>query len=164
MVSARSLSGHQSAVSLSVDWITPRWILDRLGDFDLDPCASMTQPWNTARDSFTMRDDGLSREWSGRVYLNPPFGRESQPWIERMADHGSGIAMLPARTETRMWFERVWGTAEAVCFLRGRPHFCRPDGSTAPFNSGAPIALIAYSPHDDGILRMSGLGWTVRAK
>lgn len=158
------LSAHQSAASLSVDWITPRWILEPLGAFDLDPCASMTQPWSTARDHLTLRDNGLSRDWWGRVWLNPPFGREAQPWIERMAAHGSGIALLPARTETRMWFDHVWGAAESVCFLRGRPHFCRPDGAAAPFNSGAPIALIAYATHDDGILRMSGLGWTVRAK
>jgi hypothetical protein len=53
------------------------------------------------------------------------------------------------------------GRADAVLFARRRPHFHLPDGSRAPFNSGCPIALIAYGPSNAAALRASGLGVVV---
>lgn len=29
------------------EWLTPPWLLSRLGSFDLDPCASVNRPWPT---------------------------------------------------------------------------------------------------------------------
>lgn len=75
-----------------------------------------------------------------------------------MAAHGNGIALVPARTETAMFYRSVWGVASGVLFLRGRPHFHRADGGRLPFNSGAPIALIAYGLNNAEALRSSGLG------
>ncbi|WP_343618790.1 DNA N-6-adenine-methyltransferase [Ralstonia sp.] len=146
------------------EWLTPPEILGRLGRFDLDPCSPVSRPWATAAEHFTIQDDGLSRTWIGRVWLNPPFGREAVKWLRRMAQHANGIALVPARTETRMFFECVWGVADAVLFLSGRPHFHRVDGTRAPFNSGAPIALIAYGADNANVLRASGLGFVVAAK
>ena len=160
----RSLGGHQSARMKSDEWLTPPEILARLGRFDLDPCSPVTRPWATAAEHFTIQDDGLSRVWTGRVWYTPPFGREAVKWLRRMAQHANGIALVPARTETRMFFECVWGVADAVLFLSGRPHFHRVDGSRASFNSGAPIALIAYGPDNAKVLCQSGLGFVVPAK
>jgi hypothetical protein len=47
----------------SDDWITPQYIIEDLGPFDLDPCASLTQPWATAKTMFTKQVDGLSQPW-----------------------------------------------------------------------------------------------------
>lgn len=156
-----SLSGHQSARMKNDEWLTPPEILAVLGAFDLDPCAPITRPWPTASEHYTVEDDGLSKEWHGRVWCNPPFGREAVKWLRRMRDHGNGIALIPARTETAMFYETVWGCADGVLFVRKRPHFHHVDGTRAPFNSGAPIALVAYgAPNLDALLR-SGLGFTV---
>lgn len=89
--------------------------------------------------------------------MNPPFGRDAVKWMRRLAAHGDGIALLPARTETAMFFETVWRSADAVLFLAGRPHFYRVDGTRAPFNSGAPICLVAYGERNAEILRACGL-------
>jgi len=40
-------------------YLTPKWILEPLGKFDLDPCASDIQPWPTAKNTYTRNDDGL---------------------------------------------------------------------------------------------------------
>ncbi len=67
------IGGHQSARMGSDDWITPQNILAALGPFDLDPCASITQPWPTAKRQYTISDNGLMLPWDGRVWLNPPL-------------------------------------------------------------------------------------------
>lgn len=158
-----SLSSHQSARMQSDEWLTPPEILRALGEFDLDPCAPTTRPWDTARAHYTINDDGLSKDWDGRVWLNPPFGREAAAWLRKLARHGNGIALIPARTETRMFYESVWGVADAICFIRGRPHFHYVDGRRAVANSGAPIALVAYGQINRLALRRANLGFVADA-
>ena len=156
-----SLSGHQSAAMKNDEWLTPPEILRALGTFDLDPCAPVTRPWETAAQHYTVEDDGLSLPWHGRVWCNPPFGREAVKWLRRMRDHGNGVALIPARTETAMFYETVWGEADGVLFIKGRPHFHYVCGRRADFNSGAPIALVAYGRDNLEALRHSGLGFVV---
>lgn len=156
-----SLSGHQSAHAKSVEWLTPPEILRALGPFDLDPCSPICRPWNTAAYHYSIADDGLSQPWHGRVWMNPPFGRTAARWMRRLAEHGDGVALIPARTETAMFYESVWSRADAVLFIKGRPHFHRPDGSRAEFNSGAPICLVAYGERNVRALLDSGLGAVV---
>lgn len=143
------------------EWLTPPSIIASLGKFDLDPCAPVHRPWPTAAEHYTKLDDGLSKPWCGRVWCNPPFGREAVKWLRRCVEHGNVIALVPARTETAMFYETVWGVADAVCFVRGRPHFHYVDGARAKANSGAPIALIAYGADNARALRNSGLGRVV---
>ncbi len=154
----RSLSGHQSARMKSDVWLTPPEILKALGPFDLDPCAPADRPWDMALKHISLPDDGLSRKWRGRVWLNPPFGSGAAQWLRKMASHGNGIALIPARTETAMFYESVWPVADAICFIKGRPHFHRPDGTRAPFNSGAPICLVAYGQENASALDRAALG------
>lgn len=157
------MSSHQSARMRNDEWLTPPEILAALGGFDLDPCSPVARPWPTASTHYHINDDGLGKEWHGRVWCNPPFGREAVKWLRRMAKHRNGIALIPARTETAMFYECVWGVADAVLFIKGRPHFHYVDGSRAAFNSGAPICLIAYGEKNVTALEASGLGYVVRA-
>lgn len=159
-----SLSGHQSPAMKNDEWLTPPEIMKKLGVFQLDPCAPVTRPWGTASIHYTVADDGLAQPWWGRVWCNPPFGREAVKWLRKLRDHGDGVALIPARTETAMFYECVWGHADAVLFIKGRPHFHFADGRRAAFNSGAPICLVAYGPENARILRASGLGFTVDTK
>lgn len=160
-----SLSGHQSAKMKNDEWLTPPEILKPLGDFDLDPCSPINRPWTTASKHLTKLDDGLSKGWFGRVWLNPPFG-QNREWIRMMEAHGNGIMLLAARTETQNWFDYIWNCASAICFIRGRPHFHYVDGTRAAFNSGAPICLVAYDtkfkhPLNSSVLLNSKLGRTI---
>lgn len=111
-------------------------------------------------------EDGLTVDWEGLVWCNPPFGPEAGVWLARLADHGHGVALVPARSETRWFVSTIWERADAVLFLHGRPHFHHPDGTRGAANSGAPICLVAYGPVADRRLRACGLpgslvtGWT----
>jgi DNA N-6-adenine-methyltransferase (Dam) len=137
-----TLGSHQTPVGQSQNHCTPRWIIERLGPFDLDPCAAAPRPWDCATTSWAER--GLERPWSGNVFLNPPFNRyEVGKWVARLAEHGSSIALLHARTEAS-WFEPCWRSSSAVLFMADRIKFCRPDGTEQPANSGAPPVLVAF--------------------
>ncbi len=158
------LSSHQLTVGKNQEWLTPQWILEPLGEFDLDPCAPETRKyWVTAKNHYNIYDDGLNKNWFGRVWMNPPFNRyEVGKWLKKMAEHNNGIALLPARTETANFYKYVWDVATGVLFIKGRPHFCDPTGVEASFNSGAPICLIAYGQFNLEVLLKSGLGATVK--
>ncbi len=154
---AGGMGSHQSARAGKDEWLTPPEILRALGSFDLDPCSPINRPWPTAAQHYTINDDGLILAWSGRVWCNPPYGRETGRWLARCADHRNATALIFARTETEDWVEQVWKRAHAVLFLWGRLYFYHVDGTRAAANSGAPSALIAYDEANTLALEASGL-------
>ncbi|AHB31675.1 adenine methyltransferase [Arthrobacter phage vB_ArS-ArV2] len=154
----RAMGSHQSARAKTTTWLTPPHVFQTLGEFDLDPCAA--PGWPTAKRHIILPDDGFTAEWKGRVWLNPPYGQESWPWLAKLAAHGEGTALIFARTETAGFVEEVWGKATAVKFLHGRLFFHYPDGTRAPANSGAPSVLVAYGNRDAAALYASDLDGT----
>jgi hypothetical protein len=134
-------------------WLTPPSILAVLGEFDLDPCAcSEPRPWPTAKRHIAREDDGLKADWSGRVWLNPPYDDSLDLWLMKMAEHRNGMALIFARTETEQWQRWVWPWAHSILFIASRLYFYFPDGTRAAGNAGGPSALIAYSPLDTVVL------------
>lgn len=126
------------------EWYTPPEVIAcvvlALGGIDLDPCSnSKDAPRIPAARHFTVEDDGLAQPWSGRVYMNPPYGREIGDWIAKLAaEHGAGrvteaIALVPARTDTGWWRALP---ARYACFVTGRLTFSDHDNA-APFPSAA---------------------------
>jgi hypothetical protein len=150
------MGGHQG-VMLKDEWLSPPEIVRALGPFDLDPCAPVNRPWPTAKRHFTIADDGLSQPWVGRVWLNPPYGPHTGSWMERLCEHGNGIALIFARTETECWFRHIWPRADRILFLRGRLNFYHVAGNRAMKNSGAPSALIAYGTENAERLSTCGI-------
>ncbi|MCK1577885.1 phage N-6-adenine-methyltransferase [Bradyrhizobium sp. 174] len=149
------IGGHQTPRRGRTDvWLTPPWLLNLLGGwqaFDLDPCAAIDQPWPTARQHYTVRENGLLRPWHGEVWGNFPYSRGLLGrFMARMAEHGRGIALIFARTETATFFRHVWDRATALLFWRGRIDFLTPSGTPQQradgkaANSGAPSVLCAY--------------------
>jgi hypothetical protein len=138
------------------EWLTPPQIIKALGEFDLDPCAPVTRPWDMAKKHYTIKDDGLLLPWEGRVWCNPPYGDEAKYWLAKCAKYGNCIALTFARTETRMFFESVWPKAHAMLFFQGRLKFHRVTGEPGD-SAGAPSVLIAYDQANAEVLAKSGL-------
>ena len=150
----------------TVEWLTPPEIVQALGPFDLDPFCPPTMPWRTAKEMWTNQpqscfgikhNDGLTRPWHGRVWMNPPYGRETGKCLAKLAAHGNGIACIFARTETKMFVDHVWDQADGILFIHGRPHFHHVDGTRAKGNSGGPVCLVSYSWSDSCVLASCGL-------
>lgn len=156
-MSSKGIGGHTSPNCGATDsWVTPQRIIEALGPFDLDPCQCDPQPWPCATTGYTQEQNGLSLPWSGRVWLNPPYSSAAK-WLEKLADHNHGTALIFARTETEMFQEFVWNRATGILFLWGRLFFHHPDGKRAKGNSGGPSVLIAYGENDAEKLKTCGL-------
>lgn len=135
------------------EWLTPPEILNALGTFDLDPCAPVIRPWAMAKNHFTVEDNGFIKNWFGRVWLNPPYTKDVYRWMKKLAEHGNGIALIFARTETKAFFPYVWEYADAIFFFGSRLTFYHVTGQKGGKNSGAPSVLIAYGRENAEILK-----------
>lgn len=175
----KAMGAHHSAAANTEVWLTPPWLIEKLGGaetFDLDPCAAIDQPWPTARQHFTVADDGLAQDWGfgSRVWVNPPYTTAKiVKWLTKLADHENGIALIFARTETETFHRQVWEKCDALLFIESRLYFHvnedtrlkrkdQPDilvkrGEAAPANSGAPSVLCAYGPENADLLLESGI-------
>jgi len=129
--------------SESPEWYTPAHILERvitvLGAIDLGPCSNVGTPNVPAARHYAEGDDGLPRPWSGRVVMNPPYGRGIEVWMAKLhasyADAAGGvtaaIALVPARVDTQ-WYRIL--RDYPVCQVAGRLKFSG-HANSAPFPS-----------------------------
>nr|MDP9477686.1 DNA adenine methylase [Actinomycetota bacterium] len=126
------------------EWYTPSHIVERveraLEAIDLDPCADPGRRI-PAKEHYTKADEGLSKEWHGRVFMNPPYGDEIGEWVRKLvAEYSAGrttaaVALVPARTDTG-WFSLLDDYPR--CHIRGRLRFVDESGEAkdaAPFPS-----------------------------
>lgn len=109
-----------------------------LGAIDLDPCSNDGPPNVPATQHYTRTANGLAQPWTGRVYMNPPYGRDMKRWIRKLvAEHRrpggvtAAIALVPARPDTQ-WFQVLRDFP--CCFVTGRLTFIGND-DPAPFPS-----------------------------
>jgi site-specific DNA-methyltransferase (adenine-specific) len=142
----RRLSGSLEVMgsSRSDEWPTDPAVFARLnaeyGPFDLDPCATAE---NTKCERFfTKTDDGLSQTWTGRVYMNPPYGRTIGDWMRKAWEASQTTAelvvcLIPARVDTAWWHD--YACRGEVTFPRGRLRFGDCENS-APF----PSAIVVF--------------------
>jgi hypothetical protein len=139
--------------SASVEWYTPAEILDLVrevfGTIDLDPCWHPHSLVRAAR-TYSAAADGLSRRWSGKVFLNPPYGRVIDKWVAKLVEEHAGgrvpeaIAVLPARTDTA-WFQRL--DVYPRVFVHGRLRFVCGQPRSGPASSPTlPTAIFYLGP------------------
>jgi hypothetical protein len=150
IANAEPMAVHHS--SETPEHYTPAVIIDATiecfeGCIDLDPCSNPGKPNVPALNYFTQAEDGLQQSWAGKVYMNPPYGREIDSWIDKLlleATSGEvteAIALVPARPDTR-WFSSL--REHVCCFVEGRLTFIGND-APAPF----PSAVFYIGPNPD---------------
>lgn len=128
-------------MSEKMDWGTPQELFDRLNQkfhFTLDVCAL---PENAkCKRFYSPKENGLQQKWSGVCWMNPPYGREIEQWMQkalRESERGATVVCLvPARTDTEWWHK--YALHGEIRFIRGRVKFQGAD-ATAPFPSAIVI-------------------------
>jgi hypothetical protein len=135
------------------EWNTPKWVLEDLGHFELDPCAAENPLFKIADKTYNERQNGLTKEWKGRVFMNPPYdrGHSLEKFIDKLIKHGNGIALLFCRVDTAIWQDKILPNANSILFLRGRVSFLQDDG-TSKGPAGAPSALVSFGEENDAYL------------
>lgn len=126
--------------------LPPQDFFQKLDDefhFELDVCS--THENAKCKTHFTEEDDGLSREWKGVCWMNPPYGRVIGSWIkkayESSLDGATVVCLIPSRTDTSYWHDYVM--KGEIRFVRGRLKFGDGKGS-APF----PSAIVIFRPKE----------------
>lgn len=132
-------------------WLTPLVLVRQLGDFDLDPCAYPGH--KTAAKLICLPECGLAAKWNGRVWLNPPYGKEQQVWLEKLSVHQNGIALIFARLETK-WIQPFLNGGFFI--IQGRISFLNKD-FVAQTNAGAPSMLIPFGRNNIGSILSSSI-------
>jgi len=133
---------HNSDSDAGEEWGTPPWIVeplaDAIGGFDLDP-ASGAEPKPYADERYTKEDNGLTTEWFGHVWVNPPYGRKQNPrWAKRAYKQRKNCesitALVPAST-SESWWQQYYSEFEVFCFIDGRVKFIGAGDDGASFGN-----------------------------
>lgn len=123
-------------------WATPQDFFDKLNEefrFTLDPCAD---EFNHKCDLYyTKEQNGLIQSWGGRVFCNPPYGREIGKWVKKCYEEVAfydcelAVMLIPARTDTKWFHDYIYNKANVeIRFIKGRLKFGNSKNS-APFPS-----------------------------
>ena len=132
---------HISYNSKNNEWYTPAKYIEAvtrvMGVIDLDPASNeIANKTVQAGTYYSIDNDGLSKEWRGRVFMNPPYSRDLLPkFVDKLIYHlksgdvQEAIILVNNATETN-WFNSLIGIASAIIFPSSRVKYYMPDGKT----------------------------------
>lgn len=124
---------HWESAGKSDEYYTPEYVMNSLEcSFDMDVAAPEDRKYCHVKADHFITKDSLDMQWNGFCWMNPPFGGRNsiQGWLNKLIQHGNGIALTPDRTSVE-WWQDVAQRAHGVLFVAGKIKFIRPDGSIA---------------------------------
>lgn len=141
---------HVTFNSGNNEWYTPEKYIELarqvLGVIDLDPAScELANETVKAERFYSEQDNGLTKEWTGRVWMNPPYGSDLiGQFTEKFTEEYNagniteGIVLVNNATETAWFCQMMEGGASAVVFPRGRIRYNSPTKeSNAPIQGQA---------------------------
>ena len=158
---------HVALNSGNNEWYTPTDIIETaravMGSIDVDPASSeLANKVVKAETYYTAETNGLTKEWCGNVWMNPPNSTELidkfvDKLVEQKDNYKQAIVLVNNATETE-WFEKIVNVASAVCFPRHRVKFYKPDGKVGAPLQGQAILYIGGASNKF-TSAFSQLGW-----
>jgi hypothetical protein len=164
-VTGEAKAVHVSQATGQPEWYTPAEYIEAarkvLGEIELDPASStVAQKTVLAKLYYTADDDGLSKGWAGRVWLNPPYAADLVgKFVDKLCEHflagdvPAALLLVNNATETT-WFQRAAKLASAIVFPKGRVKFLDENGEP-----GAPLqgqVVLYFGADTDGFLSAFG--------
>ena len=135
------------------DYYTPKWIFDKLNiTFDLDVAAPPNGcHWIPAKHYYDQQTNGLTSDWYGNVFMNPPFSKPID-WVNKFMQHANGIALLPMSKSK--WFDKIWAHQNAIVILPQNLKYIDPKGGNGSIFM--PSILVAYGQQNIAALHNIG--------
>ena len=152
---------HQMQRQLTPGYVLAPVVESLGGDIGLDPCTEPDNPTGAER-FYTVEDDGLTLPWdAGSIFVNPPYSKAREPWVDRCIAAGAAGAMvallIPAATDTRV-FQRAIASASSLVLIKGRVKFGVLRSNRRQEAASHPSALIGWNVD---LATCSGLGTVV---
>ena len=153
-----SKAPHVRQNSGNNEWYTPEKYIKAaravMGRIDLDPAScDAANEIVQAANYYTAEDDGLSYQWKGNIWLNPPYAAKLMPLfcskLKSHADNGDvkeAIVLVNNATETA-WFNTLIDVASAVIFPMRRIKFYTPSGKSGSPLQGQAVVYCGDNPH-----------------
>ena len=149
------------------EWYTPAVYVEAarqaMGSIDLDPASSdMANEVVKAARYCTVETDGLSYEWGGTIWMNPPYssdlvGRFISKLVDERDNYEQAVVLVNNATETE-WFRKLISVANAVCFPYGRIRYYSPNGKNNSPLQGQAIVYVGDNA-ESFFDAFSEIGW-----
>ena len=162
---------HRAEGTGENEWHTPLKYIEAarsvMGEIDLDPATNKkAQKRIKAKKIFTAKENGLLKNWHGRVWLNPPYSRELiGPFVSKLCEElvigrvTEAVLLTHNYTDTA-WFHEAESLAKQLCFTRGRVKFvdeqnneCAPTQGQCFFYYGNAAQLFSQTFLEFGFIR-----------
>lgn len=110
------------------EWYTPKKYIDMarnvMGGIDIDPASNnFANLTVNATTYYTKEDDGLSKDWEGKVWLNPPYSSIISEFINKICNSNVEAVVLTNNSTDTKWYQQAAINCNAICFTSGRINF-----------------------------------------
>lgn len=120
------------------EWYTPPEYIESartvMGGIDLDPASNpVANEHILAGNFYSIENSAFENEWSGKVWMNPPYSRIIKDFISKLVEEyeagnvTEAIVVTNNGTDTR-WFQQLTSVASSICLHRGRIGFLNSEG------------------------------------
>ncbi|GAM77090.1 modification methylase Bsp6I [Vibrio ishigakensis] len=145
------MTQHAKIANMNNEWHTPHQYIDSarkvMGSIDTDPASNdIAQEYIQADTYYTIDNSSLDKEWSGNVWMNPPYGRTIKDFCNKLVDEfesgrvKQAIVLTNNGTDTQ-WFDALSGISSAICHHKKRIAFLRPTGERVNNNTKGQIFM-----------------------
>lgn len=141
-------------------WFTPMDLILKLGEFDTDPCTVSYRPFDVGKSLNIEHDkglNGLNLEWGqlGRMFINPPYGKEIMPFIDKfILEKPDGLMLIFARMGN-VGIQKLLNSGAYFFFLRNRVRFVSK-GLSIKSNAGTDSALVFWKGSEFEKIKVNG--------
>lgn len=164
LAAARSERWGKMLLSKDMEWWTPAKYIESarevMGGIDLDPASCEEANKNVGAEKYySLEDDGLDEvnSWAGRVFLNPPYGRQGPEFIGRLLreldrEVKEAILLVNASATATLWFRPLF--QGVLCFINHRIDFDSPDGRGGACTFGS--VFVYFGPNEERFAEVFG--------
>ena len=157
------------------EWFTPPQYVDMarelLGGIDVDPASNAyaNEKVVQATTFYDIQTNGLNKDWPGRCWLNPPYGKDGgdsnqEIWSRRLIEQfeagitTEAVLLVNANTEAK-WFQPLYNYF--ICFTDHRIRFYNTEGTPSQPTQGN--AFIYFGSQQERFVKLfSSFGVVIR--